>query len=226
MLARDLLRRQAVVLIDQRPGPGFERLPVRRTPPVAEPAVTVVPGTLVVEAVADLVADDRADRSVVGRIVAVGIEERILQDRSREHDLVHARVVVGVDRLGGHVPLIAVDRFADLVQLAAELESMSRPHVGHEIRRVDPEAGVVPPSVRVSDLRREFPKLAQGTLAGVGPHPFKLLDALAVSLEEVGYQDIHPLPGPRWKVPADVDPADSFPHRPLDQRDTPLPALT
>src|SRR6476469_3466771 len=114
MLVRNLLRRQAVVLIDQRPGPGFERLPVRCTPPVAEPAVTVVPGTLVVEAV----ADDRADRSVVGRIVAVGIEERILQDRSREHDLVHARVVVGVDRLGGHMPLIAVDRFADLVQLA------------------------------------------------------------------------------------------------------------
>jgi hypothetical protein len=103
--------------------------------------------TLVVEAVADLVADlvadDRADRSVVGRIVAIGIEERILQDRGREHDLVHARVVVGVDRLGGHVPLIAVDRFADLVQLPAELKSMSRPHVGHEIRRVDPEVRAV-----------------------------------------------------------------------------------
>jgi hypothetical protein len=56
MLVRNLLRRQAVVLIDQRPGPGFERLPVRCTPPVAEPAVTVVPGTLVVEAVADLPA--------------------------------------------------------------------------------------------------------------------------------------------------------------------------
>src|ERR1043165_7198385 len=42
VLVRNLLRRQAVVLIDQRPGPGFERLPVRCTPPVAEPAVTVV----------------------------------------------------------------------------------------------------------------------------------------------------------------------------------------
>ena len=27
-------------------------------------------------------------------------------------------------------------------------------------------------------------------------------------------------------MPADVGPADSFPHRSLDQRDTPLPALT
>ncbi len=139
MLVRSLLRRQGVVLPDQRPGPGFERLPIPCIPPVGEPAVTVILGTLVVEAVADLVTDDRADRSVVGRIVAARIEERILQDRSREHDLVHAGVVVG-DRLGRHVPFVAVDRFADLVQLAVELESVSGPHVDHQIRRVDPQA--------------------------------------------------------------------------------------
>src|SRR5580658_2617902 len=177
MLVRNLLRGQGVVLLDQRPGPGFERLPIRRAPPVGEPAVTVVLGTLVVEAVTDLMADERADRSVVGRVVAAGIEERILQDRCREHDLVHAVVVVGADGLGGHEPLIAVDRLADLVELPAELETMSRPHVGHEIRRVDREAGVVPPSIRVADLRRELPELVQGPPAGACPHPFKLADA-------------------------------------------------
>src|SRR6266487_2315213 len=226
MLVRSLLRRQAVVLLDQRPGPGFERLPVLCAPPVGEPAVTVRLGTLVVEAVADLVTDDRADRSVIGRIVAARIEERILQDRSREHNLVHARVVVGVDHLGSHEPLVMVDRLADLVHLAVELESMSGTHVGHETCRIDPQAGVVPPSNRVADLRRELPQLVQGPPAGVCPHPFELLDALAVGLEEVGHQDIHPLPGPRREVPADVGSADSFPHRPLDQRDTALPALT
>ena len=45
---------------------------------------------LVVEAVPDLVADDRADRAVVGRGVALGVEERVLQDRRGEHDLVEA----------------------------------------------------------------------------------------------------------------------------------------
>src|SRR5439155_6073305 len=121
-------------------------------------------------------------------------------------------------RLGGHEPLMAVARSAGLVQLPAELESMSRPHVGHEIRRVDPEAGVVPPFIRVADLRRELPELVQGPPAGAFPHPFKLVDALAVGLEKIGYQAIHPLPGPRWKVPADVGSAGSFPHRPLDKR--------
>src|SRR6202044_3626397 len=38
--------------------------------------------------------------------------------------------------------------------------------------------------------------------------------------------DIHPLPGAGWEVPADVGSADRFPHRPLGQRDTSLPALT
>src|SRR5215471_9724512 len=54
MLVRSLLWCQGVVLLDQRPGPGFERLPVRCAPPVGQPAVAVVFGPLVVEAVANL----------------------------------------------------------------------------------------------------------------------------------------------------------------------------
>jgi hypothetical protein len=83
-------------------------------PPVGDVAVAVVLRALVVEAVADLVADDRADAAVVGGVVGLGVEERRLQDRGREHDLVHPRVVVGVDRLRGHQPLVVVDRFAEL----------------------------------------------------------------------------------------------------------------
>jgi len=44
---------------------------------------------------ADLVTDDAADPSVVDRKIGIGIEERRLQDRSREDNL------VGVD-----VPLL------------------------------------------------------------------------------------------------------------------------
>jgi hypothetical protein len=68
-------------------------------PPVAQVAVPSYLAALVVEAVPDLVADHRADCAVVHRVVGLDVEERRLQDRGREHDLVHARVVVGVDRL-------------------------------------------------------------------------------------------------------------------------------
>ena len=54
-------------------------------------------------------ADHRADSAVVGGIVGVGVEERWLQDRGGEDDLIHAGVVVRVDRLWGHKPFIAVD---------------------------------------------------------------------------------------------------------------------
>src|ERR1700735_2175786 len=101
MLVRSLLRRQRVVLLDQRPGPRSKCLAVLCAPPVGEPAVTVALRTLVVEAVADLVTDDRADRPVVGRVVAAGIEERILHDRSREHDLVQTGVVEIGEAWGG-----------------------------------------------------------------------------------------------------------------------------
>ena len=88
--------------------------PVVGGPPVVEVAVAVVLRALVVEAVTDLVADDRADAAVVLGRVGVGVEERLLQDAGGEADLVGAGVVVGVDGLRQHEPLVAVDGRADL----------------------------------------------------------------------------------------------------------------
>ena len=86
----------------------------------------VVLRALVVEAVADLVADDRADAAVVLGRLGVRREERLLQDAGREADLVGAGVVVGVDGLRQHEPLVAVDRGADLAELAVGLERRRR----------------------------------------------------------------------------------------------------
>ena len=86
-------------------------------PPVAQPALAVAGGALVVEAVADLVADHRADRAVVDGVVGVGVEERRLQDGCGEDDLVAQRVVVGVDRLRRHQPLVLAHRAAELAEL-------------------------------------------------------------------------------------------------------------
>ncbi len=61
-------------------------------PPVAQLAVAVGLAALVVEAVGDLVADHAADAAVVDGRVAVRIEERRLQDRGREDDLVLGRL--------------------------------------------------------------------------------------------------------------------------------------
>ena len=131
-------------------------------------AVTVVLRALVVEAVADLVADHRADAAVVDRVVGRRIEERRLQDRRREDDLVHPRVVVGVDRLRRHEPLVAVDRLADLGQLRGRARTR-RPRATLPSRSsaADLQRGVVPPLVRVADLGRELRELVQRPRLGL-----------------------------------------------------------
>jgi hypothetical protein len=62
-------------------GSRLEREPVLLGPPVAQVAVAVALAPLVVEPVADLVADHGADRAVVDRVVRRQVEERGLEDR-------------------------------------------------------------------------------------------------------------------------------------------------
>ncbi len=61
VVARQVLGLEVVVLLDERLGPLTELGAVVVGPPVDHVAVAVVLGALVVEAVADLVADHRAD---------------------------------------------------------------------------------------------------------------------------------------------------------------------
>ncbi len=114
LLTRELSRLETAVLVDQHLGPCVELLAVGVGPPVDHVAVAVEFRALVVKAVADLMPDDRADRAVVDRVVGLHVEERRLQDRRGKDDLVHARVVISVDGLGGHSPLVTVDRLAEL----------------------------------------------------------------------------------------------------------------
>ena len=216
---------ERVVLGDEVLGALLEGGAVVVGPPVVQQPVAVEAAALVVEAVADLVADDRADAAVVRRGVALGVEERVLQDRRGEHDLVHQRVVVRVDGLRRHVPLVAVDRLADLVELAVVLPHVRAADVADEVAGVDLERRVVLPLHRVPDLRGEGVELRERALAGLGGHPLELGDRLAVRLDEVGDQLVHRDLRGRREVPLDVDAADRLAQRGLGEADAALPAL-
>ena len=83
-------RGEGAELRDEAPGcSASKRLAVLLGPPVAQRAGGVVARALVVEAVPDLVPDDRADAAVVDGVVGLEVEERRLQDAGREDDLVH-----------------------------------------------------------------------------------------------------------------------------------------
>ena len=125
-LCRGVAGLEGVELRDEGVGERLERGPVLVGPPVAQRAGAVELRALVVEAVADLVADDRADAAVVDRVVGLDVEERRLEDGGREDDLVQAGVVVGVDRLRGHEPLVAVDRPPSLASWRSTSKATAR----------------------------------------------------------------------------------------------------
>jgi hypothetical protein len=79
-------------LLAQHCGALLEVLAVLFGPPASQRAAAVIFRALIVEAVADLVADHRADAAIVHRIVGIGIEEGRLQDRGREEDRIERGV--------------------------------------------------------------------------------------------------------------------------------------
>lgn len=79
ILFGELRRHELVVLVDELLGERLEIGLVLFGPPVVEFAVAVVLRALVVETVADLMADHRADAAVVRGILGIRVEERRLQ---------------------------------------------------------------------------------------------------------------------------------------------------
>ena len=145
-------------------------------PPILEVALGVELAALVVEAVRQLVADGGAGVAVVGRVVHLRIVERRLQHAGRKIDVVHLRVVVGVDRGRRHPPLAAIYRLADLGELAAVFEEIATRGVARIVVRRDDDGTVVAPLVRVTDLIHHAMEFIERLLFGRAAHPGELLD--------------------------------------------------
>src|SRR6185503_10899444 len=96
----------------------IEILLVAFSPPVFQVALRVKLGARIIVAVRNLMADDSSDRSIINRIVCVGVEKWRLQDARRKRDIVIERAVAGVDGRRRHTPLLPVNWFVDLVEVA------------------------------------------------------------------------------------------------------------
>src|SRR5690606_30178776 len=57
-------------------------------PPVLQIAVGIVLAPLIIESVGHLMTDDRTDSAIIHRIIRLVVEEGILEDACREHDLI------------------------------------------------------------------------------------------------------------------------------------------
>ena len=141
---------------------------------------------------ADLVADDRADRAVVDRRVRVRIEEGRLQDAGGEDDLVLEPAVVGVHRLRGHRPTscdppACRDPPADSPIRTASLRCTLPYRSAASIVRLR----VVAPLVGIADHHVHLRQLLERGLLGRGAHPVVAADAVAHRRLQVGDQLLH-----------------------------------
>src|SRR5205823_10821451 len=102
-----------IELIGDTGGAALESFQVVSSPPVVEPALSVILRALIVAAVADFVPHDNADRTIIKRIYRIHVECRRLEDAGGKHDFVQQRVVVSIRGGRSHSPAAAVGRLAD-----------------------------------------------------------------------------------------------------------------
>ena len=181
-------------------------------PPVVEVAVLVVVATLVVEAVGQLVTDDNTNSAIVSGIVSIELEERRLEDSCGEADFVGCWVVVGVDRLRSHTPLIAVDGLVDLAEHIIHIELVAANDVGIVAVVLDFKSAVVTPFVGIANLYVDSAELSVCVGLGLIGHPSSHIDALSKSLDKVVDEDLHTLFGLCGEILLDIEFAKSLTH--------------
>ena len=203
--------------------PRVETLVIVRRPPVAQYAPGIELAALVVEAVADFVADHGADSTVIDRVVGLHVEERRLQDRGRENDLVGEWIVVSIDGLRRHDPFGLVDGPIDLGEFAPDIDHARIHDVADEVVRLECKTGIFLPFVRIGDLHGEIADLFQRSLACVRAHPVEFADADLEGLQQVADQLVHAAFCFRRKMTAHVLLAEQVADRVLhfDQRALP-----
>ncbi|SKU72969.1 Uncharacterised protein [Mycobacteroides abscessus subsp. abscessus] len=204
MLIGELAGDELVVLLDQCLGANPEFVTVGVGPPVDQVAVAVVLGTLIIEAMADLMSDDGSDPTVVGGVVGIRVEEWGLQNRRGKDDFVHARVVVRIHRLRSHEPFVAIDGSGQFGQSPIAFGGGGAPDIAQQIVAANGDRRIVAPRGRVADLGGEFVELLQGPFAGLGCHPFQIGDAHPVRFTQVVDENLHTRLGIRGEVACHV----------------------
>ena len=106
-----------VVLVDQCLPGSLEMSKIGGGPPVAKAAVSVERCAQIVEAVANLVPNNRSNRTIFGGSVGIRVIEALFEDRCREVQSILQRQIHRVYGLGRHPPFAFVNRLTNLANL-------------------------------------------------------------------------------------------------------------
>ena len=165
------------ILIFDALGALFELLRVLGRPPVLQVPVSIELAAFIVESVREFMANRATGVAVVGRVVQFGVVKRRLQHARGKVDVVHLRIVVGIDRGRRDVPLSVIDGLSNLVELPPRLKYDRVADIAREIGWSDFHRAVIAPMVGIADFVADGMQLDDRLALGPGAHPVKLIDA-------------------------------------------------
>src|SRR5262249_46497595 len=122
-----------------------------RLPPIAQAALGVDLASLVIEAMREFVADDRADRTIVHSAIRIHIEYRRLKYRCRKDDVAQD-VIHSVDGLRRDVPFATIDCIWEFAEIMGPIRSRTASNIPHEIVIANRERRIVAPLVGIPNL--------------------------------------------------------------------------
>ena len=174
-----------VVLRGELLAGGLEMREIGRRPPVGHASFGIEIGAEVVEAVADLVANHRADRTVIGGGIGLGIEERCFENCRREVQRVLQRQVHRVHGLRRHPPLAAIGRLAEFGGLVLVFGESGAFGIAQWIVGLDLQLRIIAPAVGIADADLDRRDLGFRLGLGVGAHPVELVNAFREHRQQV-----------------------------------------
>ena len=168
-------------------------------------------------------ADHGANRAVVHPVVSIRVEERRLQNAGRKHNLVHVRVVIRVHGRRRHAPIGAIDRLADLLQIAVGFKLSGTHCVQHVRAAVDLQQRIIEPFVGIADLDVHRGKFLERFFFCGLVHPIERFDSIGQGFLQIVYQLERARLGFRRKIKTDVQFPERFADLVILGRDHPLP---
>ena len=133
------------------------------------------------------------DGTIVECLVCLRVKEGILQDTCREADFVSRRIIIGIDSLWCHVPLVTINRFScfllDVPIVAPSTACLDILVV--TLRRIYSEFGIVLPLVRIAYLYVKSTQFLVSVGFGRIAHPRLCIDALVKRRLQVLHEFLH-----------------------------------
>ena len=120
-----------------------------RRPPICQQGMVIVLGSVVVEPVRELVADDSANAAKVARQPPVCRAGERRREKGRLHDArgdeerVERAVVVGVYRKRSHVPVVPFDRLSQLREICNHLGLHRAQGIVEILTTADSKRGII-----------------------------------------------------------------------------------